>query len=199
MIATILDHGAGNLHSLAKAVAAAAGVEVRIERDTQRVRATDVLILPGVGAFPSASAAIAPVREELRDALLGGLPCVGICLGMQLLFERSAEGGGAGLGLFPGTVTRLDAERVPHIGWNSIEDGTEPLLARTPLPRAYFANAYACRPETDTDVTAWTRHEADRFPAMVRRARTIGVQFHPEKSSRQGVAFLHACIREVTQ
>jgi glutamine amidotransferase len=195
MIATLFDYGAGNLHSLAKALAVN-GLDVAVESDPVRAAGAQLLVLPGVGAFAPAAARLAPGRERMRARLAAGLPCVGICLGMQLLFDSSEEGAGDGLGVFPGRVTRLAAARVPQIGWNTVEpaDGR---AAVAPLPAAYFAHGFACRPADDACVAAWTTHETDRFAAVVRNANTIGVQFHPEKSSRAGVAFLGACVRAV--
>jgi glutamine amidotransferase len=196
MRVTIFDYGAGNLHSLAKAIEGA-GAEVRLESDPAAAVKTDVLILPGVGAFGAAAARLAPGRRVVRAALDNGLPCLGICLGMQLLFDQSEEGEGKGLGLIAGSVTRIDARRVPHIGWNTLDDSTDPLFAVAPLPFAYFANGYVCRPVCDDHVIAWTTHERDRFPAAVRCGNTVGVQFHPEKSSDAGVRFVHAFLNEV--
>lgn len=194
MRVTLFDYGAGNLHSLAKALEHN-GSTVRVEIDPRRAVETDVLVLPGVGAFGAAVERLAPGREQMRDAIRTGLPTIGICLGMQLLFDESEEGGGLGLGIIPGTVTRLRAKRVPQIGWNEIvSERGDPLFVAAPLPVAYYANSFVCRPATDENVIAWTTHEGDRFPAAVRAGRTIGVQFHPEKSSRNGVSFLHACL-----
>jgi len=192
----IFDYGAGNLHSLAKAIEGA-GVNVRLETDPLAAVDTDLLVLPGVGAFGAAAARLAPGRDAMRAALEQGLPCLGICLGMQLLFDRSDEGEGAGLGVIPGIVTRIEAARVPHIGWNTLSDIDDPLFTRAPLPIAYFANSYVCRPSSSETVTAWTTHERDRFPAAVRQGRTVGMQFHPEKSSGAGVELIHAFLDEV--
>ena len=196
MRAVIFDYGAGNLHSLAKALEGD-GVSVVVEADPRRAVEGDVLVLPGVGAFGAAVARLAEGRDAMHDAILGGLPTIGICLGMQLLFDASDEGPGAGLGVIPGRVTRLAAERVPQIGWNDlclVEN--EPLFVQAPLPIAYYANSFVCRPDDERTVIAWSSHEDDRFPAAVRFGRTIGVQFHPEKSSTAGVRFLHAFLRE---
>jgi glutamine amidotransferase len=198
MRVTVFDYGAGNLHSLVKALEGA-GVEVRVETDPVCAVAsqTDVLVLPGVGAFGAAADRLAPGRDAMRAAIVGGLPTIGICLGMQLLFDGSDEGAGAGLGVVPGRVTRLHAARVPQIGWNDVAPlPSEPLFAAAPVSMAYYANSYVCRPVSAGAITAWTRHEGDRFPAAVRAGRAVGVQFHPEKSSAPGVAFLHAFLND---
>lgn len=194
MRVTIFDYGAGNLHSLGKALEAP-GIDVRSETSPARALETDLLVLPGVGAFGLAAERLAPGRVRMRTALEGGLPCLGICLGMQLLFDESDEGPGAGLGLVAGRVERLDAARVPHIGWNAVEQA-DPLFEQAPLDMAYFANSYVCRPEDPDEVIAWSRHERDRFAAAVRVGRTVGVQFHPEKSSAAGVNFIRAFVEE---
>ncbi len=195
MRVTVLDYGVGNLHSLLKALAAP-GVETRAEADALCALDTDVLVLPGVGAFGAAVERLAPARDVVRDALAGGLPCLGICLGMQLLFDSSEEGEGAGLGVIPGRVKRLRATRVPQMGWNSLEERSDPLLDASGLEMAYFANSYVCRPDAEAAVRASSVHEGERFPSVVRAGRTVGVQFHPEKSSRAGVAFLGAFLEE---
>jgi glutamine amidotransferase len=193
---TIFDYGAGNLHSLAKAISGDQHAVV-IEDDAARAIDTDLLVLPGVGAYGAAAARLAAAREEMRRAINAGLPTIGICLGMQLLFDGSDEGDGEGLGIFAGRVTRLAAKRVPQIGWNALEDVTDPLLARAPVAIAYYANSFACRPRDRACVTAWSTHEHDRFPAAVRAGSVLGVQFHPEKSSAAGVRMLHAFLEDV--
>lgn len=198
MIATLFDYGAGNLHSLAKALKRN-GVEVRIDADPVSAAKSELLLLPGVGAFGSAARALEPGRVAIRNAIAAGLPCIGICLGMQLMFDSSEEGEGRGLGIFAGRVTTLNAQRLPQIGWNTLEDTRDPAFVEAPLATAYFANSYVCRPEEPSTVIAWSTHESDRFAAAVRRERVIGIQFHPEKSSDDGVRFLAACVREVTR
>lgn len=195
MRVTILDYGAGNLHSLAKALDDGFS-RVRVESDPVAALDCDVLVLPGVGAFGHAASHLAPARDALRAAILAGLPCVGICLGMQLLFDASDEGPGAGLGVIEGRVTRVRARRVPHIGWSGIEDRHDSAFERAPLDVAYYANSFVCRPSRTDIVRAWSIHEDDRFPAMVRDGSAVGVQFHPEKSSRDGVAFLRALLED---
>jgi glutamine amidotransferase len=195
MRATIFDYGAGNIHSLAKAIEAA-GATVVVEPDPRRAVDTDVLVLPGVGAFGAAAERLAPGRHAMRDALANGLPCLGICLGMQLFLDGSEEGApnAGGLGVIPGQVTRLRARHVPQIGWNSIDQGVDPLLEAAPLAYAYYANSYVCRPADDSVVRAWSTHDDDRFAAVVRKGNTVGVQFHPEKSSAPGLRFLRAFL-----
>jgi glutamine amidotransferase len=193
---TILDYGAGNLHSLAKALDDGIS-SVRVTEDPLAALDDDVVVLPGVGAFGHAASRLRAARGALRSAIREGFPCVGICLGMQLLFDESEEGDGRGLGVIEGRVTRVRASRVPHIGWSTIEDASDAAFTRAPLDVAYYANGYACRPARSEVVRAWSVHEDDRFPAMVREGSAVGVQFHPEKSSRPGVAFLRELIREV--
>lgn len=188
---TIFDYGAGNLHSLSKALALP-GVEVQIEENPLRAIETDALVLPGVGAFPGAAAHLAPGRDTMRRAILDGLPTLGICLGMQLLFDESEEGGGEGLGVVPGRVRKLRARRVPQIGWNEVETFDEALP-----PIAYFANSYVCDPDDESMIVAYTTHETDRFASAVAVENTVGVQFHPEKSSAAGVEFVHQFVRGV--
>ena len=192
---TLFDYGAGNLHSLAKALQGRGRVVV-IEPNPIRAIETDFLVLPGVGAFGAAAAALAPGRDAMATAIRAGLPTLGICLGMQLLCDASDEGPGDGLGIVPGRVEKLRARHAPQIGWNTIDDTRDALFAAPRLGIAYYANRYVCRP-TDTDVViAWSVHEADRFPAAIRCGRVIGVQFHPEKSSAPGLAFLQRVIAE---
>jgi len=197
MRATIFDYGAGNLHSLSKALTHA-GARVSIESDPFAALESDVLVLPGVGNFMSAAERLAPVALRMRDAIMGGHPTLGICLGMQLLFESSEEGPGDGLRVVPGSVRRLDAARVPQIGWNAVEHSSESPLAQVGLDVAYYANSFVCRPSDESSVIAWSSHESDRFPAVLRIARTIGVQFHPEKSSTSGLRFLAGALAEIT-
>jgi len=197
MRATIFDYGAGNLHSLSKALTHA-GARVSIESDPFAALESDVLVLPGVGNFMSAAERLAPVALTMRDAIMGGHPTLGICLGMQLLFESSEEGPGEGLRVVPGSVRRLDAARVPQIGWNAVEHSSESPLAQVGLDVAYYANSFVCRPSDESSVIAWSSHESDRFPAVLRIARTIGVQFHPEKSSTFGLRFIAGALAEIT-
>jgi glutamine amidotransferase len=196
MRVSVFDYGAGNLHSLAK-VLDVHGVELVIEPDPVRAVDADLLVLPGVGAFGAAAARLAPGRDVMREAIGGGLPVVGICLGMQLMFDASEEGAGTGLGIMAGRVERLRAARVPHIGWNSVEPSGAASESVPLPPTVYYANSFVCRPSDESVVSAWTTHETDRFPAIVRAGSAVGVQFHPEKSSAPGVRFLRELVAAV--
>jgi imidazole glycerol-phosphate synthase subunit HisH len=185
MNVALFDYGAGNLHSLAKALEGA-GAGVVVTADWDEALALDALVLPGVGAFGAAAAALPPDRTRIRHALEGGLPCLGICLGMQLLFDESEESAGAGIGLIPGRVRRLETRVVPQMGWNDVTTAPDPLFRNVDGLVAYYANSYVCEPADPTVAIAWSEYQGIRFTAAVRKARSWGVQFHPEKSSEQG-------------
>jgi glutamine amidotransferase len=196
----ILDYGMGNLRSVEKALERA-GAEVEITSDRGRAESADGVVLPGVGAFPRA---MERVREIGLDELVAGridagVPVLGICLGMQLLFESSAENeGAAGLALLRGVVGPLEANgyKVPHIGWSPVHwehpSGlTEGLGDETPF---YFVHSFAPRPAKSDDVLG-TAAYGERFTCAVERPPLYGVQFHPEKSSSAGLTLLGNFVR----
>lgn len=198
MKVALLDYGVGNLHSLARALDAG-GASVSIETSAAVALAADAIVLPGVGAFGAAAECLAPYRKDLRAALLDGLPCLGICLGMQLLFDSSEEGDGNGIGLIRGRVRALQAPRVPHMGWNVVtatDDRAEPLLGKVGSPAVYYANSFVAEPADPGCVTAWTRYGDERFPAIIRTGATRGVQFHPEKSGAAGLRIIQNFLDE---
>jgi imidazole glycerol-phosphate synthase subunit HisH len=183
----LFDYGTGNLHSLRKAFALQ-GARVATGTD---IGAADALVLPGVGAFGAAAARLADHGDAIRQAVADGLPVLGICLGMQLLLDGSAEGAGAGLGIVAGRVRPLRAARVPHMGWNTVTaDPGEPLFDGVNEQRFYFANSYAVDPTAPDAATAVVRHEVDAFPAAIRAGAVVGTQFHPEKSGAPGLRLL---------
>lgn len=194
MNVALFDYGAGNLHSLGKALELA-GARVRVTDNWGTALASDALVLPGVGAFGQAAAALPDDRSALRRALEGGLPCLGICLGMQLLFDDSEESAGSGIGLIPGTVRRLEASVVPQMGWNDVEVGADPLFRGVEDLTAYYANSYVCVPSDPSAVIAWSEYEGTRYAAAVRKGRSWGIQFHPEKSSAAGLRILANWVR----
>lgn len=192
----IFDYGAGNLHSLVKAISTDERT-ISIETGLRAAMKADVLVLPGVGAFGVAADAMRSSQAYLGAALADGLPCLGICLGMQLLFDESEESPGKGIGLIPGNVTRLRTSKVPHMGWNDVEWRESGNGQTAGLETAYFANAYICEPEVESSILAWTTHQDAKFASVVRSANTVGVQFHPEKSSDTGRVFLNAVIEDL--
>jgi len=200
MRVSLFDYGTGNLHSLEKALQRT-GVEVRVDADPAAVLDADAMVLPGVGAFGAAAARLDTARAEIVAALENGFPCLGICLGMQLLFRRSEESPGEGLGFVAGRVRRLKARRVPQMGWNDVDvvgapSHADPLFAGVDAPVAYYANTYVPEPAAEETVIAWTTYGNDRFAAAVRKRRVWGVQFHPEKSADAGLSMIEGFIRE---
>ena len=192
----LYDSGVGNLHSLEKAFdRAVPGASITIESSAVVATRAELLVLPGVGGWGALDLrAAGPV---LKGALEAGLPCVGVCLGMQMLFERSEEAPGDGIGFLPGDVTLLRSPRRPHMGWSALSPGEH--VGDLALPEAvYYAHSFACRPAPSVRVLATTTVEGDTFPAIVEHGRTIGVQFHPEKSSSAGVELLGDLVRRVT-
>jgi glutamine amidotransferase len=189
MRAGLLDYGAGNLHSLAKALEAG-GAAVHVTGSWEEALAQDALVLPGVGSFGAAVRSLGNRGEEIRTRLEGGHPCLGICLGMQLLLEDSEEGEGRGIGLIPGSVRRLEAEIVPQMGWNDVIPEPDPLFKGLDGLVAYYANSYVCEPSDPRAVVATSEYQGHRFAAGARARNTWGVQFHPEKSSAPGLRLI---------
>lgn len=196
----VVDYGAGNLRSVDLALARL-GAEAVITRDPDVMAGADGLILPGVGAFADAMAALenSGVVPALYAFAQSGRPFLGICLGMQALFDGSEEGPGIrGLGLIPGRVRRLPDRglKIPHMGWNSLTpDKESPLLDGLPAdPYVYFVHSYACEADKPEDVLARARYGID-FHAAVQRGNVAGMQFHPEKSGPVGERMLMNFIR----
>jgi imidazole glycerol-phosphate synthase subunit HisH len=191
----LVDYGMGNRRSVEKALEHV-GAHVARTADRDEIAAAAAIVLPGVGAFPEAMRRLRALGlvELLRERAAAGVPLLGICLGMQLLFDSSTEHEGAtGLGLLPGTVTRLDAPglKVPHIGWNTVTFErpsalTEGLGAAAAF---YHVHTYACRAAEEADVVGRGGY-GERFVSIVERGNVMGAQFHPEKSSLDGLALL---------
>jgi glutamine amidotransferase len=196
----VVDYGMGNRRSVQKALEHV-GATTLITRDHSELRSCDALVLPGVGAFPLAMRRLHDLglAELLHAAVEQGVPLLGICLGMQLLFERSEEHERTdGLGFIAGEVTRLSAGGlpVPHIGWNEVRF-ERPSPLRAGLPPAgcpfYHVHSYAARPRNQAEVIGTTEY-GERFATIVARGSTYGVQFHPEKSSVRGMALLASFV-----
>jgi glutamine amidotransferase len=190
---TLIDYGAGNLRSL-RAAFERLGVTVRRTGDAAEVREAERLVLPGVGAAEPAMEALERdgIAEALRET---PAPLLGVCLGMQLLFERSDEGGVPCLGLLPGHVERIDwAQQVPHMGWNDVVpvNGTGGWAG---LPAVcYFAHSYAVAASDPSCVVAVTEIGGRSMPTVVSGGNVTGMQFHPEKSGAGGRALLEAWL-----
>jgi glutamine amidotransferase len=192
----VIDYGMGNRRSVEKALEHV-GADAAITSDRAELRSCDGLVLPGVGAFPLAMRNLRELEldELIHERVDAGTPLLGICLGMQLLLESSEElEPAAGLGLIPGAVTRLRTGglRVPHIGWNEVRfERSSRLTAR--LPEAgcafYHVHSFAPRPAEPDDVVGTTEY-GERFATIVERGTVAGVQFHPEKSSGDGLELL---------
>jgi len=196
----VLDYGSGNVHSAAKALEAA-GASVALTADRDAVMAADGLLVPGVGAFAAVMEALDAVRgaELIERRLAGGRKVLGICVGMQVLFERGVERGveTEGLGQWPGVVEQLEAPVLPHMGWNAVEapEDTE-LFAGIRDERFYFVHSYGARRWELDPVGAfrqarvtWARH-GEPFVAAVENGPLSATQFHPEKSGEAGIRLL---------
>ena len=190
----VVNYGMGNLRSVEKSLERV-GCEPRLTAGPREIEAADGIVLPGVGAFPKAMERIGELGlgTTIAAAAAAGTPVLGLCLGMQLLFERSSElGGAAGLGLLAGDVDRLRAGelKLPHIGWSPVSwERDSPLCAGladgTPF---YFVHTFVARPAADELIGSASHGE--RFAAVVGRHPVYGTQFHPEKSSSDGLRML---------
>jgi len=187
----VLDHGMGNLRSVSKALETA-GARVEVTADKGRVLGSDALCVPGQGIFGRCMSAMTRdgLGDLVREWIGDGRPYLGICLGMQILFESSEEKGPVpGLGIVGGQVLRLPSSvRVPHIGWNKVlpePDRSDGYF--------YFDHSYAVRPAEDGVVAGWCEH-GGRFAAVVRSGSVLAVQFHPEKSGVSGIEFLKGWV-----
>ena len=195
----ILDYGMGNLRSVAKAVERSGG-EPAVTADSAEASGADAMVVPGVGAF---AACMAGLRETGLDAAIerfagSGRPLLGVCLGMQVLFERSEEGDASGLGILRGDVVRLPGDvKVPHMGWNDVEwTGMHPLAHGRDGGQFYFVHSYACLP--GEDISVGETEYGIRFAAAVGRDNLFGTQFHPEKSGDAGVEIYRNLVKEAT-
>lgn len=192
MKVVVADYGAGNLRSVCAALERA-GAAPEVSTDPVAVREAPLAVIAGVGHLESAARGLAPLADALRERTAAGRPVLGICVGMQLLFEESEEGG-RGLGLLPGPVRRLRARRVPHMGWNGlILTAPSELLDGLDGADVYFAHSYAAEP-TGTVGVAEVEHDGT-LVAAVETGPLAGVQFHPERSGAAGARVLENALR----
>lgn len=196
----VLDYGSGNVHSAVKALIAA-GADARLTSTREEILDADGLVVPGVGAFRAVMEALRAQRadELIERRLAGGRPVLGICVGMQVMFEHGVERGvdTEGLGEWPGAVTELDAPVLPHMGWNTVSPGEGSVLFRgLEHERFYFVHSYAAQawtldvqPPFPAPVLTWTTH-GHPFLAAVENGPLAATQFHPEKSGEAGIRLL---------
>ncbi|HMG29256.1 MAG TPA: imidazole glycerol phosphate synthase subunit HisH [Jiangellaceae bacterium] len=201
----VLDYGSGNLRSAVRALERV-GADVTLTADPMVAGESDGLVVPGVGAFAACAAGLRAVRGDrvVDRRLAGGRPVLGICVGMQVLFERGIEHGveTEGLGEWPGTVERLEAVPLPHMGWNTVDAAPgSRLFAGVEDERFYFVHSYGVRRwdmapsrHRAPDVS-WADHDGDRFVAAVENGTLAATQFHPEKSGDAGAMLLETWVR----
>jgi imidazole glycerol-phosphate synthase subunit HisH len=188
----VLDYGSGNIRSAERAIARA-GAEVTVTNDARLATGADGLVVPGVGAFAACMAGLAAVGgpKIIAERLAGGRPTLAICVGHQVLFAAGIEHGvrAEGCRIWPGLVERLHAERLPHMGWNTIQtaDGSR-LFTGVESEHFYFVHSYGVRalPAAPERRVTWAEHDGDRFVAAVEEGPLWSTQFHPEKSGDAG-------------
>lgn len=192
----VLDYGSGNLRSAQRALQRV-GAEVQVSSDTDAALAADGLVVPGVGAFAACMAGLRAIDGDkiIAERVHSGRPVLGVCVGMQILFARGVEFGveTAGCGQWPGTVTRLDAPVIPHMGWNVVAaaPGSALFKGLDPAARFYFVHSYAAQrwDGGSAALLTWARHHVP-FLAAVEDGPLAATQFHPEKSGDAGAALL---------
>ncbi len=216
---TLYDYGVGNLHSIKKALEHS-GADVTVTDQATDLLEADVIVLPGVGAFGASMRTLEEIRAPLRARLQAGTPCLAVCIGMHLLFEKSEESPGVeGIGLLQGEVHAMPKRigKIPHLGWNTLEPPTTPVPAPGPvrasaqqgtpdwhdvLPPAgtyaYFVHSYYA--EVKQGVTLATTRYGEpelEIPAIIAHKNTLATQFHPEKSSTPGLRMIRAWVQAV--
>lgn len=190
----IIDYGVGNLKSVYKALNNL-GYQAQVVTTNKEIEKSHAVILPGVGAFKDAMAQLrsSGLVEGLLKSIEAGKPVLGICLGMQLLYEKSFEDGEwEGLGLLKGEIVRFDKElKVPHMGWNRLKKNVEDPIGRglSNEEYVYFVHSYYLKEKEEKEVIYYCEYGVD-FPAVVRKDNIIGMQFHPEKSGKTGIKLL---------
>lgn len=196
---SVVNYGVGNLRSVKRALEKS-GAEVLITHNPQDLRESDAIVFPGVGAFAPAVKNLTPLTDTVIQSVEEGKPLLGICLGLQLLFTRSNEGGSTeGLNLLSGEIVKLpDNVKIPQMGWNTVNIvRPHPLLEGVSTPfYAYFVHTYYPRPSDQEVIVATTDHGVT-FPSIVAKQNLFATQFHPEKSGEKGLAILNNFVKYV--
>jgi len=197
---SVVNYGVGNLRSVKKGLEKS-GAKVLITDDPKDLNKSDAIVLPGVGAFAAAVKNLAPLSDVVKQSVTDGKPLFGICLGLQLLFTRSEEGGSStrGLDLISGDIVKLPANvKTPQMGWNTIKIvKSHPLLEGVPNPSyVYFVHTYVSQP-LEPDVILATTEYGVKFPSVIVKKNLLATQFHPEKSSKTGEIILKNFVRIV--
>lgn len=184
---SLADYGVGNLYSIKRSLENC-GANVTVIDDMKLLLDAECIVFPGVGAFDKTMEKLQPYRGEICDKLADGTPALGICIGMQILYEGSAEGTAPGLGFYKGRVIPLEGRIVPHMGWNAVTSD-DMLMDGVKDPHFYFAHSFRASPEEDVTIGT-TEYDGSEIPTFFRKANVYGTQFHPEKSSSSGMAML---------
>lgn len=195
----VIDYGAGNLRSISRALAAA-GAEVVVTSDPDVVRSADAVVLPGVGHAGHSIETLTSLGmpDAIKDSVDAGKPFLGICVGMQVMFEEQEEGDTHGLGLLPGRVRSINAPvKVPHMGWNQSRVAkTSPLGEAGEEDFFYFVHSFVAEPSDPSDIAATVSY-GEEFPSVVVRGNVWGTQFHPEKSGPAGLKMIRAFVAQI--
>lgn len=189
---TITDYGVGNLYSIRRSLEMC-GAQVEVISDMSGLEDAECIVFPGVGAFNRSMERLLPYADVIRERISSGVPTLGICIGMQIMFEGSDEGTSPGLGIYGGRVERLPCRVVPHMGWNQV-DGDDPMMEGITDRNFYFVHSYYGNPSEGSVTVGTTEYEGVTFPSFFRRYNAYGTQFHPEKSSASGRRFLENFI-----
>lgn len=205
-IIAVIDYDMGNLHSACKGIEKAGGTP-RITDSYQEIERADAVVLPGVGSFDPALKQIRSrhLENPIKDAIASGKPFLGICLGLQILFDASEEGREPGLGIIAGTVRRFRAEpglTIPHMGWNQLQmtQPKLPLWQELPIdPYVYFVHSYYVEPIDKSLNAAKVTHGSQTVTAAIAKNNLVAVQFHPEKSADSGLKILHNFVSQIRE
>jgi len=185
---SLADYGVGNLHSVKKALELN-GAKVDVVTEMKDLLDAECIIFPGVGAFDMTMKKLLPYKEEIAEHLRSGIPALGICIGLQIMFDSSEEGKSGGLSIFDGRIKKLGAERIPHMGWNNVTSSDE-LMEDIKDRMFYFAHSYHCSAMRTEVAIGTTEYEGEIFSSFFRTRNVYGTQFHPEKSSVSGLRFI---------